>query len=252
MVPLYMLNEWLVLDGGLGITRGFVDSAGSIIIHAFGAYFGLGLAVELTNEKNLEEHIPSDSTSNRFSMIGSLVLWLFWPSFCSAVVPPDQVAATAVNTILALCGATVATYIFSAIFSKGKVMIGDMANAALAGGVAIGATCNVVNAPTALLIGAAAGALSVFGYAVVQAKIKKVFKIVDTCGVHNLHGMPGILGGLAAVFVIPGIAKAQLAGIVFTIVLALGGGLIGGFVLRALGNKQESYEDNEEFIKTEM
>jgi ammonium transporter Rh len=252
MVPLYMLNEWLVLDGGLGITRGFVDSAGSIIIHAFGAYFGLGLAVALTREKNLEEHIPSDPTSNRFSMIGSLVLWLFWPSFCSAVVPPDQVAATAVNTILALCGATVATYIFSAIFSKGKVMIGDMANAALAGGVAIGATCNVVNAPTALLIGAAAGALSVFGYAVVQAKIKKVFKIVDTCGVHNLHGMPGILGGLAAVFVVPGIAKAQLAGIVFTIVLALGGGLIGGFVLRALGNKQESYEDNEEFIKTEM
>ena len=53
MVPLYMLNEWLVLDGGLGITKGFVDSAGSIIIHAFGAYFGLGLAVALTRSQHL-------------------------------------------------------------------------------------------------------------------------------------------------------------------------------------------------------
>lgn len=29
-IPLYMINEWLVLDGGLGVTKGFVDSAGSM------------------------------------------------------------------------------------------------------------------------------------------------------------------------------------------------------------------------------
>jgi ammonium transporter Rh len=205
----------------------------------------------LTRESNLNTKIPSDAASNRFSMIGSLVLWLFWPSFCSAVVPPEQVAATAVNTILALCGATASTFIMSAYFNKGKVAIGDMANAALAGGVAIGATCNVVNAPTALMIGALAGALCVFGYAVVQAKITKVFKIVDTCGVHNLHGMPGLLGGLAAIVVIPGIAKAQLAGIVFTVVLALAGGLAAGFMLRFTGVKAEAYEDAEEFAQAE-
>jgi ammonium transporter Rh len=57
----------------------------------------------------------------------------------------EQFAATAVNTILALCGATAATYVFTLIFRKGKIAISDMANAALAGGVAIGATCNVVS-----------------------------------------------------------------------------------------------------------
>ena len=41
----YTVNEWLVLDGGLGMTKGFTDAAGSIVIHAFGAYFGLGLAI---------------------------------------------------------------------------------------------------------------------------------------------------------------------------------------------------------------
>jgi ammonium transporter Rh len=252
LVPVYMLNEWLVLDGGLGVTKGFVDSAGSIIIHAFGAYFGLGLAVALTREAHLNKEIPGDATSNRFAMIGSMVLWLFWPSFCCAVVPPEQVAATAVNTIFALCGATIATCVCSALFNRRKIMIGDIANAALAGGVAIGAVCNVVQAPTALLIGAGAGALCVFGYAVIQAKIKNVFKIVDTCGVHNLHGMPGLLGGLVAIVVIPGIAKAQLIGIVFTVGLALAGGWIAGYLIRATGSKQNLYEDQEEFIQTEQ
>lgn len=252
IVPFYMLNEWLVLDGGLGVTKGFVDSAGSIIIHAFGAYFGLGLAVALTQASHLEKETPGDATSNRFSMIGSMVLWLFWPSFCCAVVPPEQVAATAVNTIFALCGATITTCIFSAIFNKGKVMIGDIANAALAGGVSIGATCNVVSAPAALGIGALAGVLCVFGYAVVQARIKNLFRIVDTCGVHNLHGMPGLFGGLVAVLVIPGIAKAQLVGIATTLALALTGGLVAGYVIRATGSRRIIYEDNEEFIQTEQ
>lgn len=247
MVPLYMINEKLVLDGGLGITRGFVDAAGSVIIHAFGAYFGLGLAVALTGKGHREVDISSDASSNRFSMIGSLVLWLFWPSFCCAMVPSDQVALTAVNTILALCGATLSTYLFSALFSKGKVLIGDIANASLAGGVAIGATCNIVNAYTALLIGILAGALCVLGYAIIQARLQKTCKIVDTCGVHNLHGMPGLLGGLVAVLVVPGVAKAQLFGIAFTVALAIGGGLVSGYVIRAFGKKDVVYEDAEEF-----
>jgi ammonium transporter Rh len=251
LVPLYMINEWLVLDGGLHFTKGFVDSAGSIVIHAFGAYFGLGLAVALTGKQQRDLEVPSDDTSDRFSMIGSMVLWLFWPSFCSAVVPPEQFAATAVNTILALCGATAATYVFSLIFRKGTITIADMANAALAGGVAIGATCNVVNAQLALAIGVVAGALCVFGYTIVQPAVQRALKIVDTCGVHNLHGMPGLLGGLAAVFIIPGIAVAQLAGIAFTVIFALIAGVIAGFVVRATGAKQVAYEDEEEFAVAE-
>jgi len=85
IIPVYMLNEWLVYDGGLGITKGFVDSAGSIVIHTFGAYFGLGLAFALTRSKDRKIEITSDATSDRFSMLGSMVLWIFWPSFCSAV-----------------------------------------------------------------------------------------------------------------------------------------------------------------------
>jgi ammonium transporter Rh len=251
MVPLYMINERLVLDGGLGFTKGFVDSAGSIVIHAFGAYFGLGLAVALTTSQQRGIEVTNDAASNRFSMIGSMVLWLFWPSFCCAVVPQAQFAATAVNTVLALCGATASTLVFSSIFGRGKVAIGDVANAALSGGVAIGATCNVIPAPFAFGIGLVAGAVCVIGYAVVQPKLQRVLGIVDTCGVHNLHGMPGLLGGLAVVLVVPGAAGAQLAGIGVTMVMALAGGVAAGYVLRATAVKKFAYEDAEEFAGVE-
>lgn len=247
LVPIYTLNEWLVLDGGLGITKGFVDSAGSIVIHAFGAYFGLGLTVALTKTKHMEQSIESDPTSDRFSMLGSMVLWIFWPSFCAAIVPESDFQQTVVNTVVALCGATVMTYLLSSALRKGKPAIADMANAALAGGVAIGATCNYVSTPAAFLIGLLAGALCVMGYVIIQPKLQALLKIVDTCGVHNLHGMPGLFGGLVAILVVPGIAKAQLAGIAFTVILAFGSGIAGGYIIWLTGSKVKVYEDEEEF-----
>ena len=247
LIPAYMLNEWLVLDGGLGITRGFVDSAGSIIIHAFGAYFGLGLAVALTHSKHMQQPVESDETSDRFSMLGSMVLWIFWPSFCSAVVPADQLPQTVINTILALCGATLITYVMSSLLRKGKPSFSDICNAALAGGVGIGATCNTASASIAFLIGILAGTICVVGYAIIQPKLQATFKVVDTCGVHNLHGMPGILGGLVALVVVPGCVKAQLVGILVTVTLAMITGLISGYLIRLTGEKKTPYEDADEF-----
>lgn len=247
VVPVYVLNEWLVLDGGLGVTRGFVDSAGSIVIHAFGAYFGLGLTVALTSRAHRKLVVDSDKTSDRFAMLGSMVLWMFWPSFCCAVVPHEQMPHTAINTILALCGATVITYVLSTLLRKGQPSIADMANAALAGGVAIGATCNLVSAPGAFGIGLLAGAICVIGYVAIQPKIENTLKGVDTCGVHNLHGMPGLLGGIVAIFVVPGIMRAQVTGIAVTVAMAFVSGLVGGYIIRATGSKILAYEDSDEF-----
>jgi ammonium transporter Rh len=242
-VPLYMVNEWLVQDGGLVITKGFVDSAGSIIIHAFGAYFGLGLAIALTSSDHMKTAIESDATSDRLSVLGSMVLWIFWPSFCCAVVPHEQMQQTAINTIIALCGATLATFLTSSLFRKGKVTIGDIANASLAGGVAVGATCNVLNPAAAFVVGAIAGFVCVTGYVFIQPRLQNVFKAVDTCGVHNLHGMPGIVGGLVAAFAVPGIARAELAGIAFTVLFAFSTGFVGGHLIRLSGLKISAYQD---------
>ena len=252
-VPCYMLNEWIILDNGLGLLKsGFADTGGSIIIHAFGALFGVGAAISLTPSESFEKPITSDDSSDRFSMIGSMVLWIFWPSFCAALVPADAIPMTVINVFLALCGSTLITYLLS-VWIRGKISIADIANAALAGGVAIGATCDHANHMTALAIGLLAGAISTVGFAVLMDKQKNFLKAVDTCGVTNLHGLPGLFGGLIAIPVVSGLsAGAQLTGIAVTIILALLLGLISGKVISLFGHRQEAYSDAEEFADVEF
>ena len=247
-VPFYSLNEWIVLNGGLGLISGkVVDTGGSIVIHAFGAIFGLGVAASMTTLKEYDTPIECDDTSDRYSLLGSMVLWVFWPSFCAALVAPADVPRTAVNVILALCGSTIATY-FASVKLRGKISAADIANATLAGGVAIGSTCDLAVPGTAFAIGIMAGVVSTFGFAIIQSWLTGMTKKVDTCGVLYLHGLPGLLGGVAALFVVSGINfGAQLTGILITVVLAASTGLISGKVIAALGRRSEPYLDDEEF-----
>ena len=247
LVPLYALNEYLVLDNGSGLTKGFQDSAGSIIIHAFGAYFGLAASLVLTTAQQRSQPIESDPTSDRFAMLGSMVLWLFWPSFATAIVPFEQMPQTIVNTVLALSGATLATYFLSTHFRHGKTSMVDMQNASLAGGVSIGATCNLVSPTGAFGIGLLSGVLSVIGFVFIQPMLESKVKLIDTCGVHNLHGMPGLIwrtlrdrrrsechGG-------PTRRHRDDAR------HRHGGGVVAGMVIRATGTPEQAYEDCHEF-----
>ena len=248
-LPAYMLNEWILLEGGWGLVAhgAFVDTGGSIVIHAFGALFGLGVAISMTTRRARELAVESDATSDRFSLLGSMVLWVFWPSFCAALVVPELVPATAMNVIFALCGSTLLTYFATVLLRRG-IDAADIANATLAGGVAIGSTCDKVSLPVAFAIGAVAGFASTFGFAVIQDKLQKGLRLVDTCGVSNLHGIPGLLGGLAALIFVGGIDRgAQGLGIGITVVVALVAGLIAGKVLALTGHRNNPYEDSEEF-----
>ncbi|MEI6124088.1 MAG: ammonium transporter [Bacteroidota bacterium] len=252
-IPAYAFNEWVVLGGGLGLIapESVVDVGGSIVIHAFGAIFGLGVALTMTTKQEMEKTIESDATSDRYSMLGSMALWIFWPSFCAALVTPAEVPHTVVNVIFALCGSTLATYIFSISLRK-KVSIADIANAALAGGVAIGSACVAATHTEAAIIGIMAGSISTMGFALIQSRQQKWMKIIDTCGVSNLHGIPGLMGGLAVLPIIKGLNIGnQLLGILITIVVALATGFIVGKILPILGRKTEAYEDAEEFLDAE-
>jgi len=248
-IPAYMFNEHIMLGNGFGlITSGsFIDVGGSIVIHAFGAIFGIGVAMSMTTKKEFETEIETDYTSDRFSLLGSMILWIFWPSFCAALVLPQEVVHTAINVILALSGATVATYFFTTLL-RGKIDAADIANASLAGGVAIGSVCNTASPAEAIIIGLLAGTISTMGFALVQSRLQKGLKLIDTCGVSNLHGIPGLFGGLAALVVIPGInISAQLTGIGLTIAIAIIGGLITGKILSFTGRRNTPYTDEEEF-----
>jgi ammonium transporter Rh len=105
------------------------------------------------------------------------------------------------NTVLALTGSCLSAFAFS-IFYRGKFCMDDVLNATIAGGVAIGSAASFITNPAgAIAIGFISGAVSATGYYYLSDFLTDK-GIYDTCGIHNLHGMPGIIGGLSsAVFV---------------------------------------------------
>ncbi len=246
-IPFYILNEIIVIDDHFNWIGTIADTGGSIVIHAFGAIFGISAAISLSTLKQRETPILADATSDRYSLLGSMVLWVFWPSFCGALVPAEAIPYAVVNVFIALSGSTIATYIAS-VSIRGKINAADIANAALAGGVAIGATFDHASHLEAMIIGAIAGVLSTVGFAIFQEKQEKFHKIIDTCGVSNLHGIPGIFGGLAAIVVVDGLdASAQLKGILVTVVIAVVAGLLSGKIISLFGTPDEIYDDEAEF-----
>ena len=126
----------------------------------------------------------------------------------------------------------------------------DIANAALAGGVCIGSTCSTANPGFAMVIGICAGTLSTLGFAIIAPKVCKLIRGTDTCGVHNLHGMPGLLGGLFGI-AITGNVGVQVGAVVATVVVGLVLGRVCGAILGLFGTKEVPYSDEGDFLLEE-
>jgi len=176
-----------------------VDMGGSIFVHTFGAYFGLAVSFIVTPKSKFEEKDEgSNYHSDMFAMIGTIFLWMFWPSFNGALATGDQQHRVIINTLLALTGSCITTFIMSAIMRHGKKFdMVDIQNATLAGGVAVGSASDLIIEPwAAILIGCIGGSISVLGYTRLQPWLQEKRIVHDTCGVHNLHGMPGVLGAI--------------------------------------------------------
>jgi ammonium transporter Rh len=195
-VIFYSINE------EIGKELHISDIGGSMVIHAFGAYFGLGVSYVLTTpEAQSHNDNAANYTSDVFSMVGTIFLWIFWPSFNSALAGPYDQERTVINTVLALTASGVASFAASwYLRGEKKFDMVDIQNASIAGGVAVGTTANMMLGPVgAQVIGFLAGSLSVSGYVFIQPFLETRFGIFDTCGVHNLHGMPGVLAGIAGI-----------------------------------------------------
>lgn len=184
------------------------DVGGSIVIHTFGAYFGLAVAWMCTPSdiSAREADNACTPTSDLFSMIGTVFLWMYWPSFNAAIAITGATQTRAViNTYLALAACCVTAFACSRMLrGEHRFMMVDVQNATLAGGVAVGAAADLLTQPwQPMLVGMIAGALSVVGFARLQPMLyKSALALHDTCGVHNLHAMPGVLGAITSIITI--------------------------------------------------
>ncbi|XP_060707488.1 ammonium transporter Rh type A-like isoform X1 [Hemiscyllium ocellatum] len=230
-ITIFACNEYLVTT-----VLKAKDVGASMTIHAFGAYFGLAVSRVLYRPGLQGGHDNEGSVyhSDLFAMIGTLFLWMFWPSFNSAIAEnPDGQYRAIINTYFSLAACVLTAYALSSLVDKkGKLDMVHIQNATLAGGVAAGTSADMMIHPYgSLLIGFTAGIISTVGFKYLTPIFASKLNIHDTCGVHNLHGMPGILGGLAGI-----IASAMASENVY------GAGLIQTFPAGRSGIEQAGYQ----------
>eukprot|EP00106_Octopus_bimaculoides_P021621 XP_014789063.1 PREDICTED: ammonium transporter Rh type A-like isoform X2 [Octopus bimaculoides] len=141
----------------------------------------------------------SDYNSDIFALLGTIILWIYWPSFIGSVGTGLLQQKIVANTLMSLCASTVAVFAVSSLLDKnGKLEISHIQNATLAGGVVISACVDVIQKPyQAQILGFIGGTVSVLGFKYLQPVLLKKLKIHDTGGVNNLHALPGIVSGLA-------------------------------------------------------
>jgi len=193
-----------VVNGWIGYTvLGVADVGGAMFIHTFGAYFGLACSLMFRGKDvgASERYEESRYTSDIFSMIGTVILWIYWPSFNAVLASGDGFHRAVINTYISLLASTLATFIVSSLMGDRKRFeIVDIQNATLSGGVAVGAIADLMLQPYgAFLMGSLCGVVSTLGYRALQGKLFDKLKLHDTCGINNLHGMPGVISGIAAV-----------------------------------------------------
>ena len=178
------------------------DIGGGYTIHMFGCYFGLAVCCWLS-PKNAKDH-PDETvsySSDIFSLAGTLFLWICWPSFNAAIGIDDaQKTRAAVNTFLSLTGSTVMTFVVTRFVTGWKFNPVHVQNSTLAGGVAMGIAAHLPIQPaTMFAVGMVAGTVSVLGYRYLSPLMARYIRIHDVCGVHNLHGMPSIIGAILGI-----------------------------------------------------
>ena len=227
------------------------DAGGTILIHLFGAYFGLAVALVLGKPNDPTGAESSSSTSDILSLIGTVFLWLYWPSFNSggyAEVGMEVDAGRAVaNTVIGLLASCTTTFITSGLIA-GRLQPVDIQNATLAGGVAVGSIARMdVGVGWASVIGGLGGVLSTLGYNYVQPFLQSSrISLHDSCGVHNLHGMPALFGGLVSIIFVETKRDAglvnpegeaggyQAAAVFVTLAISIIAGLLTGAALKSM------------------
>lgn len=195
-VVIYPLVGHWTWGGGWLADLGFIDFAGSTIVHSTGAWVGLMGAVILGPRLNRfgPDGIPMPGHSMTLASLGTFILWLGWFGFNPGSVlsaNPEAIAHTTVTTNLAAAAGAISA-MFIGWYVVGKPQLPWGLNGALAGLVSITAVCDRVTPFEAIIIGAIGAAIMFFGVNLLES-----YKIDDVVGAVSVHGFAGVWGTLA-------------------------------------------------------
>lgn len=221
-VPLAIFGNW-VWGGGwlaqmgqhLGMGHGFIDFAGSSVVHVAGGVTGLmgatALGPRIGKYSRDGRPRPMPGHSLTYVVFGTLLLAAAWIGFNIGPALLDdgqRVPLIAVNTMLASCAGAVAA--FGVVISKfHKPDPSMICNGLLAGLVAISASCPFVTPWGAVITGAIAGVLVVYGVLFFEGTMK----LDDPTGALSVHGIAGAWGILSLGLLADGSYGAGINGV---------------------------------------
>lgn len=249
-----VVGHW-IWGGGWLQQRGFIDFAGSTVVHSIGGWAALigalliGPRIGKYTKEGKANGIPGHNIT--LGALGVFILWFGWfgfnPGSTLSGTTPD-IGKIAVNTNLAAAAGATMTMIFTWVKYK-KPDVSLTLNGALAGLVAITAGCNAVNAAGSAIIGAGAGILVVLSVEFID----NVLKIDDPVGAISVHGVCGTFGtAMVGFFAVDGgllygggtsLLITQLIGIVSVFVWTAGTALILFGILKATIGLRVSEEE---------
>jgi Amt family ammonium transporter len=237
---------WLSqLGSTMNMGHGYVDFAGSTVVHAVGGFCAMALAIILG--PRLGKYGPGGKIrafpahNIVYVVTGTFILLFGWMGFNpgSTLGATDlRISVVAVNTNLAaVAGSAVAMLVWYFMFGKPDVTMA--CNGMLAGLVAITAPCAFVSPTSATVIGILAGLLVCAGVLFNE----RTLKIDDPCGAISVHGYCGWLGAVSVGIFADGAYGAGWNGVGATSYLGRAGlgvtGLLHGdtrqFVIQLLG-----------------
>ncbi|MEZ0151686.1 MAG: ammonium transporter [Candidatus Reddybacter sp.] len=235
--------------------RGFVDFAGSTVVHSVGGWVALAallvIGPRFGRYDQSKQRIPGSNLP--MAVLGAMLIWFGWFGFNggSTLAWNDAVPAILLNTCIASflggIGATALKYKID-----GYIDVSNIINGTLGGLVAITASCHAVSVSDAALIGFIGGAIALFG-----ERWLEHLKIDDAIGVVPVHLFAGIWGTLAvAIFGNPKILSNGLSTLQQLQTQLLGIGVIGlfsfftAFTLFKLTNRHYPLRVSEEAERT--
>ncbi|WP_243319739.1 ammonium transporter [Geothrix sp. SG200] len=201
--PIYACWAWgggwlSALGRNLGLGHGYVDFAGSGVVHLTGGVMAFTGALVLGPRlgkyvKGKAQALPGHNVP--MAVLGCFILAFGWFGFNagSTLAGTDlRIAVVATNTMLASASGALMAYLYTwAKFDRPDLSMA--VNGMLAGLVAVTAPCAFVTAPSAVLIGAVSGVLVVAAALFVE----NTLKIDDPVGAIAVHGVNGAWGLIA-------------------------------------------------------
>jgi Amt family ammonium transporter len=220
-----LYGSWAWNENGWLKQIGFIDFAGSTVVHTVGACCALaGLAaLGPRTGRYAKDGTPRTIPGHNlpFVALGGFVLWLGWFGFNagSTTAADLSIGKIALNTHLAGTAAVVSALFLCALLGR-PVLLTTVVNASLAGLVAVTAGCAFISPGSAILIGAIAAPVMLLGEAFLDA-----FKLDDAVGAIPVHGFCGVWGTFAV-----GIFKESGADVKQMCIQLLGSAAAFGFV----------------------